>query len=249
MCDLGKQLIEDIDAAWLEYSKNPTPKMKSRLAKHYAGLAYKISAGFAHKKPNVLDFDDILQEARMGLLDAIDKFDPSRGYQFSTYAQQRIRGAIIDGINVMDWTPRKTKRDIRMVLAAMEEHGEKNIPDIATATGFEEEEVKKIISSMSKTYVIPMDYDSILQHSPVSNLEAEELSATITQVIASQLNPEEQEFVKLFFFWGYTGTEIAEMLGFSKKELREIKVNAYNKLREGLKNSGLSISQIMNSGE
>lgn len=235
-------MIEDIDAAWLEYSKKPTAKMKSRLAKHYAGLAYKISASFAHKKPNVLDFDDILQEARMGLLDAIDKFDPSRGYQFSTYAQQRIRGAIIDGINVMDWTPRKTKRDIRMVLAAMEEHGEKNIPDIATATGFEQSEVKKIISSMSKTYVIPMEYESIVQYSPVSNIEEEEVSVTITQVIEKNLNLLEQEFVKLFFFWGYNGSEIANMLNLSKKELKEIKNSAYFKLREGLKSSGLSLN-------
>lgn len=234
-------MIEDIDAAWLEYSKKPTAKMKSRLAKHYAGLAYKISASFAHKKPNVLDFDDILQEARMGLLDAIDKFDPSRGYQFSTYAQQRIRGAIIDGINVMDWTPRKTKREIRMVLNAMEEHGEKDITSIAETTGYSEEEVKNIMALMSKTYIIPMEYDSIVQHSPVNDMEKEEVSATISQVIETHLNDVEQDFVKLYFFWGYNGGEIAEILGLNKKELKEVKNSSYDKLRQGLKTSGLSL--------
>lgn len=242
-------MIEDIDAAWLEYAKNPTAKMKNKLAKHYAGLAYKISASFAHKKPNVLDFDDVLQEARMGLLDAIDKFDPSRGYQFSTYAQQRIRGAVIDGINVMDWTPRKTKREIRMVLNAMEECGEKNIQGIAEVTGYTEDEVRTIMSLMSKTYIIPMDYEGIIQHSPVNDMEREEVSATINQAIENNLNHLEQEFVKLFFFWGYTGNEIGQMLDLNKKELKEVKTSAYEKLRESLKTSGLSLEYLIEDAE
>ena len=237
-------MIEDIDAAWLEYSKNPTPALKDELAKHYAGLAYKISAGFAHKKPNVLDFDDILQEARLGLLDAIDKFDPERGYQFSTYAQQRIRGAVIDGINVMDWTPRKTKKEIRMILAAVEEHGEKNIIAIAQSTGFSEVEVRTIMGSMAKTYIIPMDYEGITQHSPSIDMEEEEVAQTISQVMDTQLTLVEQEFVKLYFFWGYHGNEIGKMLNLNKKELKDIKNSAYVKLRKGLITSGLSLDSF-----
>lgn len=229
-------MIENVDAVWEEYSKNPTPELKAELAKHYSGLVYKISSTFSHKKPYFLDFEDILQEARLGLLDAIDKFDPSRGFQFSTYAQQRIRGAIIDGINVMDWTPRKAKKEIRMVLAAMEKYGENNIKKIAEETGFSEEEVKKIIKSMPKTYIVPMDYEGISFHAPVEDDEKKELEKLIRHTVETALNHEEAEFVKLYFFWGYNFTEISEIMDLSKKEVKILKDTTYSKLREVLKN-------------
>lgn len=238
-------MLDDVNKVWLEYKAHPTPAVKAQLADHYAGLAYKISKTFAYKKPNVLDFDDILQEARLGLLDAIDKFDPTKGFQFTTYAQQRIRGAVIDGINVMDWTPRKAKKDIRMVLAAMEKHGERNFTQIATEVGLSVDEVKKIVDSMGKTFIVPMDYETLSFHAPQADAEKAELEAMITHIIDTTLTHDEAEFVKLYFFWGYNFGEVADILEVSKKDIKEIKDNAYAKLREGLK--GLTASDLFDS--
>lgn len=238
-------MIEDVKAVWQEYKANPTAEVKDQLADHYSGLVYKISSTFSHKKPYVLDFEDILQEGRLGLLDAIEKFDPERGFQFSTYAQQRIRGAIIDGINIMDWTPRKTKKEIRMILLAIEKHGENNFKDIATETGFSESEVRTIISQMPKTYIVPMDYEGISQHAPLSDAEGEEIAQTIAHVIDTKLNLLEQEIIKLNFFWGYPGSEIVKLLDISQKEFKDAKKNALEKLKSGLRTSGLSLDHFI----
>jgi RNA polymerase sigma factor FliA len=228
-------VVENVDEMWREYSTHPTPELKAKLAEHYSNLAYKISYSFAYKKPNVLDFEDILQEARLGLLDAIDKFDYSRGFQFSTYAQQRIRGAIIDGINIMDWTPRKAKKEIRMVIAGMEKHGEKNYEKIAEELNMTVDEVKKIVKSMEKTYILPMDYEALSFHSPFDDVERKELETNIKHIIDTVLTEMEAEFVKLYFFWGYNFNEVAELLNLSKKEMKTLRANVYDKLREGLK--------------
>lgn len=242
-------MIDDVKAAWQEYNANPTPELKDKLAEHYAGLVYKISSTFSHKKPYVLDFEDILQEGRLGLLDAIEKFDPDRGFQFSTYAQTRIRGAIIDGINVMDWTPRKTKREIRQVLAAIEKHGEGNLKDIAEETGFSEKEVKSIMGQMSKTYIVPMDYDGIVQHAPTNDMEVEEVTRTIAHVIDTMLTESEQEIIRLNYFWGFPGSEIVKLLEISQKEFKETKKSALDKLRKGLVTSGLSAEYFIEEEE
>lgn len=238
-------MIEDVKAAWQEYNKNPTSELKDKLAEHYAGLVYKISSTFSHKKPYVLDFEDILQEGRLGLLDAIEKFDPDRGFQFSTYAQQRIRGAIIDGINVMDWTPRKTKKEIRTILTAIEAYGEENITDIATATGFSETEVKQIMGQMSKTYIVPMDYEGISQHAPSNDVEGDELVQTINHIIETTLNLTEQDVIKLNYMWGYPGSEIIKIMNISQKEFKDSKKSALEKLKYGLRTSGLSLDHFI----
>ena len=228
-------MVDNVDKMWEEYSSNPTAELKAKLAEYYSPLVYKISYSFYYKKPNVLDFDDILQEARLGLLDAIDKFDYSRGFKFSTYAQQRIRGAVIDGINIMDWTPRKAKKEIRMVISAIEKHGEKNYEKIAEEVNMTVDEVKKIIKSMNKTYILPMDYEALSFHSPADDVEQQELKTNVKYVVDKMLSEVEAEFVKLYFFLGYNLNEISELLDLNKKDMKVLRATVYDKLREGLK--------------
>lgn len=225
----------DIEQLWDEYSKNPTAEVKALLAAKYSGLVYKIAIKFLHKKPSVFDFDDIIQDGTLGLLDAIDKFDPGRGFQFSTYAQARIRGAIIDGINVMDWTPRRIKKEIRSVLTAIEEHGEDNYEEIAKSLNIPVQEVKDTIKRMSKTYIVPMDFETIIMHSPLTDAESAETTSEVKIIIERLLTMEEQEIVRMSFFEGYPNTEISRITSLTLKEVKDLKDSAIEKLRHELK--------------
>ncbi|MER3485126.1 MAG: hypothetical protein C4345_03265, partial [Chloroflexota bacterium] len=73
--------------------------------------------------PAVLDAEDVLSYGTLGLIEAIERFDPSRGIKFETYAISRIRGAIIDGLRALDQIPRSTRqraREIERALADLE---------------------------------------------------------------------------------------------------------------------------------
>lgn len=225
----------DTEQLWLEYAEHPTAEVKSLLAAKYSGLVYRIALKFLHKKPSVFDFDDIIQDGTLGLLDAIDKFEPNRGFQFSTYAQSRIRGAIIDGINVMDWTPRRIKKEIRTVLTAIEEHGEENYEGIAQSLDIPVEEVKATINKMSKTYIVPMDFETIVMHSPLTDVESAETTSEIKLVIEKILSGDEQEIVRMSFFEGYPNTEISRITHLTLKEVKDLKDSAIQKLRNELK--------------
>jgi len=80
-------------------------------------LARKLSAG----TPAGLDYDDFCSSGRIGLLDAMNKFDPSQKKQFSSYVKYRVRGAMLDAIRSHDWVPRSVKEKARMIREAADE--------------------------------------------------------------------------------------------------------------------------------
>lgn len=69
--------------------------------------------------PATVSFDDLVSSGVLGLLAAIDNFDPSLHVQLNTYAERRIRGAILDGLREMDWAPRETRKRSRWIEAAI----------------------------------------------------------------------------------------------------------------------------------
>ena len=227
-------MTAEIEDLWREYKNNPNPITREKIALFYSGLVYRIARGFLYKKPTVFDFEDIIQDGTLGLLDAIDKFDLDRGVKFSTYAQLRIKGSIIDGINVMDWTPRRIKKEIREVIKAAEKHGEGNYEDIGVEVGMTPDEVKEIVKKMSKTFIIPMDFESIIFHSPTTDIEKEEIIKTVRHAIETRLTPEEQEVVRMSFLEGYPNTEIAKQGRYSLKEIKGLKDSGIEKLKDEL---------------
>src|SRR5512132_2784353 len=76
-----------------------------------------IAERLASKLPPSVDRDDLYGAGVLGLLDAVDKFDPARGVMFKTYAEMRVRGALLDSLRMLDWAPRSMRRRAREVEA------------------------------------------------------------------------------------------------------------------------------------
>ena len=81
----------------------------------YAPLVKRIAHHMMAKLPASVEIDDVIQTGMIGLLDAVNRYEDSHGAQFETYAAQRIRGAILDGLRQMDWLPRSLRRDMRQI--------------------------------------------------------------------------------------------------------------------------------------
>jgi RNA polymerase sigma factor FliA len=97
---------------------------RDQLILRYAPLVRHAVGSFTRATPTVLDAEDIYSYGTMGLIDAIDRFDASRGVKFETYAVTRIRGYLLDELRALDWLPRSARSRVRQVqrtTARMEE--------------------------------------------------------------------------------------------------------------------------------
>lgn len=92
---------------------------KTHLVEAYAPLVKRIAYHLMAKLPSSVQLDDIIQNGMMGLLDAINRYEDGLGAQFETYAVQRVRGAMLDGLRDDDWLPRSLRRDMRRIETAI----------------------------------------------------------------------------------------------------------------------------------
>ncbi|BAL25797.1 RNA polymerase factor sigma-28 subunit [Azoarcus sp. KH32C] len=92
---------------------------KNHLVEAYAPLVKRIAYHLMAKLPASVHIDDVIQNGMVGLLDAIGRYEDGLGAQFETYAVQRIRGAMLDGLRENDWLPRSMRRDMRRIESAI----------------------------------------------------------------------------------------------------------------------------------
>jgi len=98
---------------------------KDQLVQRFAPLVKRIAYHLMARLPSSVQVDDLVQNGMMGLLDAISRFEAGMGAQFETYAAQRVRGAMLDGLRENDWLPRSLRRDFRRIevaIAQLEQH-------------------------------------------------------------------------------------------------------------------------------
>jgi RNA polymerase sigma factor for flagellar operon FliA len=101
--------MRDERAMWEEYGRTRSVAGRNALAEMHLPLVDKVVERVASKAPPQADRDGMLGDGHLGLLRAVEGFDPSKGLQFNTYASRVIFGAVIDGIRDMDWVPRLTR--------------------------------------------------------------------------------------------------------------------------------------------
>lgn len=92
---------------------------KQQLVTQYAPLVKRIAFHLMARLPASVQVEDLVQNGMLGLLDACGRFEDGQGAQFETYAVQRIRGAMLDGLRENDWVPRSVRREMRRVETAI----------------------------------------------------------------------------------------------------------------------------------
>jgi len=110
LCDVDRDC-----EIWEKYKKNHDPKIRDQIILKYAPYVKYIANRVAMGLPPNVDVEDLYGYGIFGLMDAIEKFEPQRKIQFKTYAQTRVRGAILDELRKMDWTPRSVRQKARQL--------------------------------------------------------------------------------------------------------------------------------------
>ena len=101
--------------AWDDFKQNGSSKARDGLILHYSPLVKYVASRVAVGLPANVEQADLISYGIFGLIDAIEKYEPERGFKFETYAISRIRGSIIDELRAIDWVPRSVRSKAREV--------------------------------------------------------------------------------------------------------------------------------------
>jgi len=205
-----------------------------------------IADRLAAKLPPWVDLDDLIGAGMLGLLDAVDKYDPLKGVLFKTYAEMRVRGAMLDSLRDLDWAPRSLRRRAREVEAAYlrleQSRGYATEEDVAAVLGISIAEFQNLLGELrgltitgldlgdedeeGQTKYLPQD----AAHSPLAMFERAEVREFMTAAV-ERLPQRERQVVALYYVEELTMKEIGATLGVTESRVSQIHTQAVLRLR------------------
>jgi len=241
---------------WKDYKKTKNPAIRERLVIQYAPLVKYVAGKIAIGMPQNIEFDDLVGYGIFGLLDAIEKYDPSKEVKFKTYAVTRIRGAIYDELRSIDWVPRSVRqktKEIENVIGTLENKLGRAVSDeeIASELGCTVDDFHKDLLKISGTSLLSLqdsyftgdesDKVSIVEtiESPTSLkpdviVEKEEVKKIIIQTI-DKLPDKEKKVLILYYYEDLTLKEIGEVLNVTESRVSQLHTKAIMRLKHNLK--------------
>jgi RNA polymerase sigma factor for flagellar operon FliA len=246
---------EDTTKLWREYRRSHDPKVRDRLILTYAPLVKYVAGRLGSGLPAHVDDDDLVSYGLLGLIGAIERFDPDRDIKFETYAIARIKGSIIDELRALDWVPRSVRsraREIERSIADLESKLGRAPTDeeIAGKLGVSVDELNESLSEIGRTSIAALDelwtvsaggdqialIDTIeddLGPNPQSALDETEMREAIAEAI-SRLPEREKLVVTLYYYEELTLREIGEVLGVTESRVSQLHTKAILRLKARL---------------
>jgi RNA polymerase sigma factor for flagellar operon FliA len=240
-----------------KYKEEPTrlnPKEREELIREYTPLIKFIAQKIAVRLPSNIELDDLISSGVIGLMDAIEKYDPTRDNKFKTYAEFRIRGAILDELRAQDWVPRSVRDKAKLL--------DKTVADLEAATGkqaTDEEVAAKLNMTLDEFFelvnqVRPVSVLSIDEIASFSNVDKKSLMSLLEDVKVAnpyiQLNlksvkdvitgaieelPERQRLVlSLYYYEDLNLKEIGKVLRVTESRVSQLHAQAISRLRQKL---------------
>lgn len=232
------------------------PAVRDTLIQQGIPLVRYVAARMRATMPRHADFDDLVSLGSIGLIDAVDRFDRTLGFKFSTYAVKRIRGAILDGLRELDWAPRTVRREFRALERAMETLNERSgsygsPQELAEELGVSEEEVARILADRSASMISSLDEQAHhesgedeeavtrgdLQPGAFDDLEQVAMMTESRDMIASalpRLDPNHRTLLALHYFEELTLTQIGQVLGVTESRVCQMHASAMTELRSSV---------------
>jgi RNA polymerase sigma factor for flagellar operon FliA len=237
---------------WERFLTNKDPKAKAELAQKYLPLVNYIVGKISMGLPSHVESSDLESIGVLGMLKALDRFDPSKDVKFETYASYRIKGAIFDYLRKQDFL----SRPLRKKAISLEEASEKirqrthrvpTVDELAEEMKVDKDEVYQIMWKSSSSYVIPLDKENSVQdeegatplgdtisdlnRNPEEEFAHKDLETELTAAIEEL--PEKQKLtLALYYFEDKTLKEIGEVLGVSESRVCQLHSEAVYRLRQ-----------------
>lgn len=238
---------------WEQYKNSSSPIIREQLIIEYASLVKIVAGRLSMYLGYTVDYEDLVSYGIFGLIDAVDKFDYTKGIKFETYASLRIRGSILDQIRKMDWIPRtlrQKQKKIDNAVSALELKFGRTATneELANEIGITEEEFLTWQGQTNITNIISLDefvdangekgLNSIKASSfenPEEELEKKEIKKLLSESLET-LTEKEKRVVVLYYYEELTLKEISHILEVSESRISQLHTRALQKMRVKLGN-------------
>ncbi|MGH1505903.1 MAG: RNA polymerase sigma factor WhiG [Acidimicrobiales bacterium] len=242
-----------LDAVWARYKSDPQQDDRDQLIVYYAPLVKYVASRIAAGLPQNVDQADLVSYGMFGLIDAITKFDPGRGFKFETYAISRIKGAVLDELRSIDWVPRSVRAKAKSVERAMsklesELHRAPTDEEIAEELELSMDQLNGIYNQISSLGLVALD--EMLSFNGGDNLTLGDTLADRTdgpggayervemrQMLAEAINKMSERakiVLTLYYYENLTLAEIGSVLGVTESRVCQIHTKAVLQLRSRL---------------
>ena len=229
---------------------------RNRILLEFQGLVEFCANSLSKGMPSHIDKGDLVSSGQFGLIDAISRFDYSRGLQFETFAVQRIKGAILDELRSQDWVPRSVRSRQRKVTNAIESvsqemGGTAPIEEVVKRTSLSRDDIAKAESNSEFGQIHTLDMKLSEDRGTSSNSVS--LADTLTNDVGdlglmfenvdpdtvveamSSLDDREVMVVTMHYYLGRSLAEIGREFGVTESRVCQIHTKALKSIREGLK--------------
>jgi RNA polymerase sigma factor FliA len=249
-------MAEDLQGLWRQYRRTRDKGLRDRLIVTYAPLVKFVAGRLGSGLPAHVDENDLTSYGLLGLIGAIERYDPDRDVRFETYAISRIKGSIIDELRAMDWVPRSVRaraREIEQAITALEAqlHRAPTDEEIAAKLGITTRDLEDNLMDISRSSIAALDelwtvsvasgdrialIDTIEDTEgpqPQTALDRTEQVAALAEAITA-LPGRERIVITLYYYDELTLREIGEVLGVTESRVSQLHTKAILRLRARL---------------
>ncbi len=250
-----KIVLKDYTEFFFKDGKKLSPQKREELILKYTPLIRYIAGKLAMRLPPHISMDDLMSSGVIGLMDAIEKFDPSKKIQFKTYAEFRIRGAMLDELRAQDWVPRSVRKkasELEKTYQKLEKKLGRPAEDeeVAEALGLTMDQFYDLLEKTKNVTFLDIEalrrrmpegsdedlFDLIADDSesdPFIQLNLTEVKELLVNGI-NELPEKERLVLSLYYYEDLTMREIGEIMGYTESRISQMHTKAIMRLRASL---------------
>ncbi len=234
---------------WEEYARTKDADVKARLVEAYFPLVRYIAERLASTLPASVDVDDLTSMGTFGLIEAIDRFDLSRGFQFKTYCSARVRGAILDSLRTNDWVPRLVRLRVNLVDRTMRRlHAdlgrEPTAPEMAESLGLSLDALRSLKEEASPASMLSLTDETaddpeggsrmidLVRDAKGLDPRREQQRRDVHELLFKDLSEKERVIVQMYYYEGLSMREIATMLRLTESRICQIHAKVIKRLQD-----------------
>ena len=252
-------VAEDVNELWRTFRRTGDQALRDRLILMYAPIVKYVAGRLGSGLPAHVDEGDLVSYGLLGLISAIERYDPDRDVKFETYAIARIKGSILDELRALDWVPRSVRSRARQIERAMAELEAKlghapSDEELAKKVGISVGELEDSLTDISRSSIAALDelwtisgsggdqvalIDTIEDTQgpePQSAFAQTELREMVADAITS-LPEREKLVITLYYYEDLTLREIGEVLGVTESRVSQLHTKAILRLKARLSGS------------
>jgi RNA polymerase sigma factor for flagellar operon FliA len=236
--------------------QQPDPTNRDEMILKYTPLIKYIAHRLAMRLPPHVSVEDLMSAGIIGLMDALTKFDPQKKVQFKTYAEFRIKGAMLDELRSLDWVSRSVRQkaaQLERAYQSLEKKKGRAVDDeeVAAEMGISLDSYYGLVNEVNGVFLL--DFENLrhkipklpeedlinllmddVEKQPLHLLGVGELKRVLAQAI-EELTPKEKTVISLYYYEELTLKEIGEVLGFTESRICQIHAKAILKLKSKIR--------------